>query len=205
MTPRPTQARGDIAIAILAAGSSSRLGEPKQLLRIRGRTLLEHAARTALSAKCGPVVVVLGAHARTLRPLLADLPVRITINRKWSGGLGTSIAAAVRTAERLRPPVAAILLMLCDQVHLTATIVTKLVRAWRKREGEKDIVACAYANTFGPPAIFPRRLFEDLLNLRPAQGAKPILRSHGAEFTAIPFRRGEEDIDTPADRARAYL
>jgi len=202
MSTQPTSARGDIAIAILAAGSSSRMGRPKQILPFRGRSLIRHAADVALSAGCGPVIVVLGAYASKVRPKLSTLPVHIVINRAWSVGLGASIATAVRCAESLSPPIDALLLMLCDQVHLTPAVLKKLIRAWRGRTGANGVAACRYAGTIGTPAIFPRRLFKDLLKLPRAHGAKSILQSHAADLITIPFPGGDEDIDTPSDRAR---
>jgi CTP:molybdopterin cytidylyltransferase MocA len=79
----------DVAAVVLAAGGSTRMGRPKQLLPWRGRSLLWRAADVALEAGCSPVVVVLGAAADRLRPELDGIPVTVVENPDWEQGPGT--------------------------------------------------------------------------------------------------------------------
>src|SRR5947199_10199355 len=101
-----------VAVAVLAAGGSTRMGRPKQLLPFGGRSLLRHAAEAAVAAECGPVVVILGAGADRLRPELDGLPVAVAVNPEWELGPGTSVRAAVGAVE-LAAEVGAIVFLLC--------------------------------------------------------------------------------------------
>ncbi len=96
--PNSSISRGGAASAlmILAAGASTRLGQPKQLLPFRGRSLLRHAAETALASVCRPVVVVLGAFAERLRHELNGLPVQVAMNLQWKEGMSSSIRAGLK-------------------------------------------------------------------------------------------------------------
>src|SRR6185503_16376101 len=85
-----------IGLIILAAGASTRLGKPKQLLRYGGKSLLFHAAQTAIASVCKPVVIVLGAYAELLKQEVQDLPVQVLENPHWQEGMGTSISTGIK-------------------------------------------------------------------------------------------------------------
>src|SRR5580692_2476743 len=107
-----------VALILLAAGPSTRLGQPKQLLPFRGRSLLRHAAETALASSCRPVVVVLGASAERMKSELTDLPVMIAVNSGWESGMGSSIRAgleALTNGKNADAGVGAVVIMVCDQ------------------------------------------------------------------------------------------
>lgn len=182
-----TQARH--AAIILAAGASSRLGQPKQLLEVGGETLLERAARLAHQAGFSPVVVVLGANAQQIRrkcELKAEVVVR---NENWREGMASSIRAglgALASAHRL----SGILLMTCDQPAVTADHLRMLASTG-------TVTASLYASRRGVPAYFPVSTLPDLAKLTGDSGARTLL----ASAQAIPLRGGELDIDTPADLA----
>ena len=186
---------------MLAAGASRRLPGPKQMLRFRGTTLLRHAARTAVEARCGPVVVVLGAAAaaRQLRFELVDLDVRIVENARWKEGMSSSIRAGLDALEQAGAT-DGVLIMTCDQPHVTSRLLEQLVAAYR--ETRPAAVACAYAGTVGVPALLGRALFAELRALEHDQGAKRILERHLPRVTRIPFEQGAVDIDTPEDVTR---
>jgi len=183
---------------VLAAGASRRLPGPKQLLRVRGMTLLRHAAQTAVAAKCGPVVVVLGAAAlaRQLRFELVDLDVRIAENHRWKEGMSTSIQAGLDALEQ-GEKVDAALITVCDQPHVSEQLLEEMVEQYRRRRA--PAVACAYAGTVGVPALFDRALFAELRTLEHDQGAKKVLEHHARSVVRIPFEQGTVDIDTPED------
>src|SRR5437868_1282596 len=104
-----------IGLLLLAAGASSRMGAPKQLLRYEGRTLLRRAAETALASVCRPVVVVLGAHAPQLQPELIGLPLRIVVNTHWEQGMGSSLRVGMETLlQEPKAEIEAVVIMLCD-------------------------------------------------------------------------------------------
>jgi molybdenum cofactor cytidylyltransferase len=185
-----------IGAVVLAAGGSSRLGRPKQLLWHRGRSLLRRAAEEALASGCEPVVVVLGAEAGRLAPELAGLPVKPVVNERWADGMSTSLRLGV---EALGPVVEACVLLLCDQPSVTAALLRGLVEA--HRHGHR-LAGCEYGDALGVPALFDRSLFPELLNLGGDRGARPVLAAHAAEAARIAFPEGVLDIDTPEDAAR---
>jgi molybdenum cofactor cytidylyltransferase len=186
----------DIPLILLAAGGSSRLGRPKQLLPYDGGTLLRHAVATALTSPCRPVVAVIGAHAEQMRAEMAGFPVEIVENTAWTEGLSTSIRAGVDTAIRLAPAAGAVVLMLCDQPRVTPALIEELVRA---HEAGASIAASAYAGTVGVPALFAKRFFTELIALTRDQGAKRILAGYADEVMPVAFPEGALDIDTEAE------
>ncbi len=185
-----------IGIVLLAAGESSRLGSPKQLLPWSGHTLLRHAALTALEAELGPVVVVLGAHEQDCRVALEGLSLVISHNPDWLSGMGGSIAAGVRALQV--NPLEAVIVMLCDQPFVTATTLRDLDAEWRR--GGCEVVATRAGETFGPPALFSSNRFHPLLELHGHQGAKSLLREESSS-RFIEFPEATLDVDTPQDWA----
>ncbi len=187
----------NIAIVVLAAGASTRLGQPKQLLRLGEKTLLAQICETALSVENQRVSVVLGAHCEAIKPAIEHLPVQVFTNKKWSEGMGSSIACGM---ANLPPDTDAVLLLLCDQPFLTAPFLEKLVEKWRS--ADCLIAASAYGGSFGPPAIFDRKLFPELAGLQGQQGAKPLMLKYREAMGLVDFPEGATDIDTAEDWER---
>ena len=183
-------------IVVLAAGSSSRMGSPKQLLDYGGKPLLRHAADVALRSMCyGDVMVVLGSHAHELLPALAGLPVMILENRRWEEGMGTSIQTGVAHAEATR--LDGVILALGDQPLITPESMDRLIHT--HIETGHPIVAAQYAGTVGVPVFFSREFFPDLLALKPQQGCKGVILSHPEHAFHLACPEAEIDIDTPQD------
>jgi molybdenum cofactor cytidylyltransferase len=189
-----------VGAVVLAAGSSSRMGRPKQTLRFRDESLLRRAALAALGAGCRPVIVVTGAHAELSGRELEGLDVRQALNNLWETGMASSIRAGVEALSAADPHAAAAVLMLCDQPHVTSEVINGLVAAHRATG--KAVVASEYDGGFGAPALFDRALFPELARLEGAAGAKEVIRRHAAEAHFLPFRGGEVDVDTPDDFSR---
>lgn len=196
--------RETIGAVVLAAGGSSRLGRPKQLVLYRGETLVLRAARAARVAGCTPVIVVAGDEREQLTEELSPLDVQLCHHATWTRGIGSSIRAGVAHALALNQSLDALVLLVCDQPFVSAEIITTLLAA--RARTQKRAIACAYLGTVGVPALFDRTFFPALIALRDEQGAKQLLTAHPAEIACVDFPRGAIDIDTPDDcRLLAHL
>ena len=189
-----------IALVLLAAGGSTRMGAPKQLLRFAGQTLLRRAAETALATPCRPVVVVLGDRAAELAPELAGLDLHACVNANWPDGMGGSIKAGLRYALNEDVRVDGVLLALCDQPLVGPADFGRLIDAARR--STRPIVATAYPGSPGVPALFARSTFADLLAIDDAAGAKSLLISAPDRVETVPITAALADVDTPGDYAR---
>ena len=181
-------------VVVLAAGASRRFGSPKQLVRIDGRPLLHTAVANAVAVGGHAVTVVLGSGAANLAPLLRHSPASVLVNRDWAEGIGSSLRTAATT---LSGACDGLLVMLADQVAVTADDLRRLAGAWRTRSD--SIVAATYAGTVGVPAIFPRWSFPALIALRGDEGARLLLRRYTDRVLRLPMANAELDIDTPED------
>ena len=186
-----------IGLILLAAGPSSRLGEPKQNLRYEGETLLERAVHTALASVCKPIMVILGAHAETLQPKLHDLPVQVVRNPDWPEGMASSIRRGIAAMNEHTPNLDGAVLMVCDQPFVTPVLLDEMVE--QKRLHGHGIIACAYQDTLGTPALFDKQFFPELMALEGQEGAKKLLFQHAEVVTPMGFPLGNFDIDTPQD------
>jgi molybdenum cofactor cytidylyltransferase len=180
--------------AILAAGASTRFGSPKQLVRVAGEPVLHRAVARASFVTGQSVTVVIGANAREVAPSLRQRAVSIALNRDWEEGISSSIRVAVRSAP---PGSSALLLMLADQVAVTADDLKRLYAGWRRH----PILICAALHGGGPglPAIFPRWAYTDLLDLRGDRDPRLVLRRNVDRVVRIPMPNAGIDLDTPED------
>jgi molybdenum cofactor cytidylyltransferase len=185
----------NIALVLLAAGGSTRMGSPKQLLTYQGRPLVRHAAETALASGCDPVLVVLGSQATEIRAALDGLDVVIVENTEWGDGMGTSIRAGISGAEIMGCDGA--ILALADQPLVTAEILKRLVE--EHEETGRPIIASEYSGTVGVPAFFAREYFPKLTGLLPSEGCKAVILAHLEQSIRIPCPEAETDLDTPDD------
>ncbi len=182
---------------VLAAGASTRFGSPKQLVRLQGRPLLHRAVANAAEIAGQAVLVVLGAHAAELAPLLRHSTASVVVNRDWSEGIASSIRAGI---AHLPPSCDGVLLMLADQAAVTVEDLRRLAGVWRRQP--EYIAASRYEATVGVPAIFPRSDFRELAALRGDRGARDLLRRAADRVVAIELANAGIDIDTPEDLLR---
>lgn len=159
-----------LAAVVLAAGSSSRLGRPKQSVVFEGETLLERATRIAQEVADEVIVVT-----------------RET-NLDADEGIASSIRAGVAKAGEAR-----ILILLCDQPLITAAHLRALI------EVNAPIVATHYSGMDGVPAVFAPEFMMELLSLRGDRGARAVIERHRDELRAVPFENAAVDIDTERD------
>ena len=179
---------------VLAAGGSSRFGSAKQLVRIGDRPLLTLICGRAAEVVGHALIVVLGAGAAELAPLLKHSPGSVVVNRSWREGLASSIRAGV---ARLPASCAGVMLVLADQACVTADDLRRLAGAWRRQPS--CIAAASYGSTVGVPTIFPQHLFGELSELKGDTGARALLRRHVDRLVKVPMASAAFDLDTPDD------
>ncbi|RYY08433.1 MAG: nucleotidyltransferase family protein [Cytophagaceae bacterium] len=189
-----------VGLLLLAAGSSSRLARPKQLLPYQGQTLLRHAAEVAAASPCRPLVLVTGALHDELLPEIDGLPFHVVRNDAWADGMGGSIATGLQELESAFEVhnVDAVVVMLCDQPLLTPELIGELIVQFQATQ--QPVVASAYAGTQGVPALFGRAIFPQLLALRGASGARELLQQYN-HLPTVDFPGGATDVDTEAQYA----
>jgi len=176
------------------------MGRPKQLETWQGQPLLRHVAATALEAQLGPVIVVLGAHADVVRPVIEDLACVIATCPQWQLGIGASIRPGV-AAALAAPAVGGVILLLADQPQVTASRLIEL--AVCHRTSGRPIVAARYAGTAGVPAYFARPVSDALLALPVSEGCKAVIRRRPHEVALVDMAEAAFDVDTPDDLRRA--
>lgn len=178
---------------ILAAGGSTRLGRPKQLLTFEGETLVHAAVRAAREGGCDPVCVVTGDEPEPVMISLTGEKVIFAHNENWRRGMGSSIRVGVESVKGAD----GLVILACDQPAVTGRIVRSLIET-AQRSGSV-IVASAYAGTLGIPVFFGRDCFDELLSLPDEKGAKGVIEADPARVTGFDFPEGERDLDTPED------
>ncbi|MDB5137799.1 MAG: MobA-like protein-like protein [Mucilaginibacter sp.] len=188
------------AAVILAGGSSSRLGRPKQLLVYQGKTLLQHAIDMARHASVQSIIVVLGSGFELLRNQIDTAELHVVKNDSWQTGIASSITCGITALQRIAPGTDAAILMVCDQPFITSLLLNDLLAA--QKAGDKPIVASKYGDTIGIPALFHKSLFTQLLGLEGDSGAKKIMQQYPELLVTIPFPLGNIDIDTLDDYKR---
>ncbi len=186
-------------IIILAAGSSSRMGQPKQLLVYQQQTLLQKAIQAAVDVTNACVVVVMGANQSLIKPGITNSAIIIEYNPDWQQGMASSVRAGINRLVIEQPHVKNALLMLCDQPFVDTALLQKLIE---KQTDDGQIIASAYQNTVGVPVLFNRSCFSELMALQGQDGAKKLLNKYKDQIISIPFEKGAIDIDTPEDYER---
>jgi molybdenum cofactor cytidylyltransferase len=187
-------------IIILAAGSSSRMGKPKQQLVYKEQTLLQRAIQVAAGITEHKTIVVLGAGNETILPDVDSKIVDIVINPDWDQGMASSVKSGITALQTLYPQIQSALLMLCDQPFVTTELLQQLIETGGG--DEKSIVASTYQDTVGVPVLFGKAWFNELLDLQGQEGAKVMLTKYKTNVITIPFHLGNIDIDTPEDYQR---
>ena len=184
-----------IAVIILAAGASRRMGQPKQLLPYRGQTLLGHVIQCALASSCSPVIVVLGCHADKIASEIAHFPIEIVNNPDWHQGMSSSIQYAL---DYLRErSIEGVIFLICDQPFISTDIIKQLINLYT--QSNKPIIASQYEETIGIPALFACNIYPELMQLKGDSGAKSIIQKNHDRVATIKFPEGRIDLDKPAD------
>lgn len=189
-----------ISAVVLAAGASTRMGQPKLLLPLGGEPLVRRAVRQVAEAGFDDVLVVVGAEHKRVLAALEGLAVRHALNPGYATGIGSSF----RTAVQALPQSAAAMFALADQPLITASDYRRLLDAYRERPD--GIVSVRYGEVTAPPHLFDREFFPELAVL--VHGARPVLQRHPGRRRVLEFAPELLlDVDTPEDyeRAKALL
>lgn len=185
-----------ISGVILAAGRSSRLGRPKQLLDLNGEPLLRHTIRTALGAHLSEVILVLGHQASEIASSVGELGQRTVVNPDFADGQSTSLRAGLAALD---PAAAAVIFLLGDQPQVTAAFIDALIT--RFQETAAPIVMPTYSGIPANPVLFAAELFPELANVTGDEGARAIVKRHRADVLHVPVSDGPppQDVDTDED------
>jgi molybdenum cofactor cytidylyltransferase len=192
-----------VAAVVLAAGSSTRMGQNKLFLDIGGETLVRRAVRAAALARLAPVIVVLGHEADRVRAELAGLPCVLVVNPDHARGVGTSLQVGV---ARAATEALALVVVLADMPFVTVSMLETLVE--RYRASGAPLVVSRYGEVEAPPNLFDRSLFAELLLTDGERGARQVVRRHKHEAVVAAWpEQALRDIDVPSDYEdiRAYL
>jgi molybdenum cofactor cytidylyltransferase len=179
-----------LSVLIPAAGSSTRLGQPKQLVAQQGKSLIQHAVEKAQSLSPLEIIVVTGANAELIEAETQQLPVRCLYNPLWSAGMGGSIALGT---EAINPKSTGLMILLCDQWRLQTQDLQKLLVAW---QSEPDRIVCAHAEGVNmPPVIFPSICFGELRALKGERGARSVLQTYASLLCPVTMKNANFDLD----------
>jgi molybdenum cofactor cytidylyltransferase len=192
-----------IAIVILAAGASKRMGSPKQLLKWGDGTLIGNTIETASKLASNEPIVVLGAHYELIKNVIQTSPVTILNNENWENGLGSSIAFAVEYLQNSKSNVDGVLITLCDQPLITADFLNLFISKFQS--GKNQILATSYGNgKQGVPVLFDKVYFNDLKKLNGDEGAKEILKKYSSHVEALTPPMDNKDLDTSEEYTALY-
>ena len=185
-------------IIILAAGESSRLGQPKQLLPYQNKTLIEHIIEQATATNAAKIVVILGAFAERIRPFLAFANVEIVENENWEKGMSSSLQKGLEHAQNADY----ILVLLSDQPFVNTALLNQIIE--QATTTDFPIIATKYNDTLGVPALFKKVVFEELKALNEKEGAKKVIKKYAKnqQVGIVYFEKGAIDIDTMTDYER---
>jgi len=191
-----------IAAILLAAGESARMGRPKQLLDWHGRTLVVAQIETLLAAGCRPVVVVLGAHANSIRPVLpARSVVQVTTNRNWREGRASSIRAGARSV-----PAAAEAVVVTSVDQPTEPSVIERLHHGLEAVRDALIAVPRHDGRNGHPPMFRSELLPELSAVSERQqGLRQVRRRHAERTIFVEMDNPNVTIhlNTPEEYRRA--
>lgn len=184
-------------IIILAAGSSSRLGRPKQNVVYNGNTLLQNTINAALASDCEKIMVVLGANYELILPSIEHFNINILPNKNWQEGMASSMKLGLASLLELQPESKQVIFTVCDQPYLNFEILNGLIATQIKTKA--NMVASNYGEHLGVPVLFGQSYFAELMQLKGDEGAKKLVKKYIEQVESYPFLLGEVDVDTLDD------
>lgn len=178
----------------MAAGSSSRLGEPKQLVEFNGQSLLQHTLNCAEKLTFDSKILVLGSKAEEIKTSLELGDFDVIINEEWQEGMASSIRKGI---QQSKSDLDHVVILVSDQPMVSAKNLEKLIA--KHLENIAEATFSKYNGDLGVPAIFSKKVFSELLNLKGDQGAKKLLYEGKLTFQSVKFEGGNFDVDTKED------
>ena len=185
---------------LLAAGLSTRMGAPKQLLPFGESTIVETVVDNMLGAKFDEVIVVLGHRDEEIQTQLGTRPIKTVFNPDYRDGMLTSAQTGIRALEASD----AFALMLVDQPFITSALIDQVVEAYQRTE--KGIALPSYNYKRGHPVIFEQKYAIDILALNPeSDGVRTLFKKYGDDIHYITVGTDSvlRDIDDREDYERA--
>ena len=191
---------GEVWAVVLAAGSSSRLGRPKQTLELGGEPMLNHVLRATAMARVDGTILVLGQSAREIAGQLGDFGQATIVNPDFATGQSTSLQAGIAA---LSAETSGAVILLGDQPLVTAALIDEVVETWHESDRTDAIVQVRYGDVPAPPALISRDLFAEVHALVGDTGARDLIRQHRERVIFVPTGEAEPlDVDTEADYQR---
>jgi molybdenum cofactor cytidylyltransferase len=166
-------------------------------LEYNGKSLLQYVVSEAINSYASPVIVVLGANSGLLSKEIDKTKAYIIENTEWEEGMASSVRIGLSTLLQIFPSADAVIFMVCDQPHVSTSLLNDLINT--QVETSKTIVTCNYGEALGPPALFHKSLFNELMQLKGDAGARKIIQSHKDDVATVFFAKGTIDIDTNED------
>ena len=186
-----------IAGIVLAAGGSTRFGEPKQLLDWFGKPLVTHAVELAEAGGLSPVLVVTGADHDTVSEVLRTAPVEVVCNTGWAEGQSSSVRAGVQS---LPVTVGGAVFLLVDQPLIPPALIEKLLQTHHRSPA--PILLPKIGDRAGNPVLFDREVFDDLMKLGGDIGGRALFEAYPTRYIPWDEAESQQDIDTPEDYQR---
>lgn len=185
----------DIAVLILAAGASSRMGQPKALLPWGGTTVMGHLLDELKAAGLSDITLVSGAHHEELKKGLEQKDVRLVYHKGWEAGMGSSLRKGVQFTSESFPQKRGLLILLSDQPLISSDYFKEMVAAFQAHPDR--IIATSYGESAGVPALFPSEFWPAMARVADNRGAKALIRSHHEDCVLLDAGAAVTDMDTP--------
>ena len=175
------------------------MGQPKMLLPLNGKTLLQHCIDEIRNSAIDDLVVVTGCYHSLLQEILQSQKIAFTENKNWQIGMGSSIQHGISHILENYKTASDVIILVCDQPNISSSLINEMINT--KLQTGKGIIGCIYDNTIGTPVLFDKKYFPELSTLEGKYGAKKIVEQFKEDTATVDFPLGSVDIDTPGDYA----
>lgn len=166
------------AAIILAAGTSKRMGEPKQLINWQGKTFLNHVIYKVSQCELSPIIIVLGAYRdKIIQTIIQNPQIKIIQNNKWTQGISTSVKLGIKN---LPNNIDNVIIFLADQPQVRMDTIESLIK--KASNSSADVIVPIKNNKKGNPILIKSNLFKEIDQLIGDKGFKQILNNFSQDF-----------------------